>query len=33
MPDPVIVMPPSRNLEPDVVAIARQMLPRGSSCA
>jgi phosphoglycerate dehydrogenase-like enzyme len=29
MPDPVILMPPSRNLEPDVVAIARQMLPRG----
>lgn len=29
MADPVIVMPPSRNLEPDVVAIARQMLPAG----
>jgi len=29
MPDPVILMPPSRNLEPDVVAIARQMLPPG----
>ena len=29
MADPVIVMPPSRNLEADVVAIARQMLPPG----
>ncbi len=29
MPDPVIVMPPSRNLEPDVVAIGRKMLPAG----
>jgi phosphoglycerate dehydrogenase-like enzyme len=29
MPDAVIVMPPSRNLEPDVVAIGRQMLPPG----
>jgi phosphoglycerate dehydrogenase-like enzyme len=29
MPDPVILMPPNRNLEPDVVAIARQMLPQG----
>ena len=29
MSDPVIVMPPNRNLEPDVLAIARQMLPSG----
>lgn len=29
MADPVIVMPPNRNLEPDVVAIGRQMLPPG----
>ncbi len=29
MADPVILMPPSRNLEPDVVAIGRQMLPPG----
>ena len=29
MPDPVIVLPPNRNLEPDVLAIAREMLPRG----
>jgi phosphoglycerate dehydrogenase-like enzyme len=29
MPDPVILMPPSRNLEPDVVAIGREMLPAG----
>jgi phosphoglycerate dehydrogenase-like enzyme len=29
MPDPVILMPPNRNLEPDVVAIGRQMLPPG----
>ena len=29
MSDPVIVMPPNRNLEPDVLAIARQMLPAG----
>ena len=29
MPDPVILMPPNRNLEPDVVAIGRQMLPAG----
>ena len=29
MSDPVILMPPNRNLEPDVVAIARQMLPSG----
>jgi phosphoglycerate dehydrogenase-like enzyme len=29
MSDPVIVMPPHRNLEPDVLAIARQMLPAG----
>jgi phosphoglycerate dehydrogenase-like enzyme len=29
MSDPVIVLPPNRNLEPDVVAIARRLLPRG----
>ena len=29
MPDPVILMPPNRNLEPDVVAIGREMLPPG----
>ena len=29
MPDPVIVMPPNRNLEPDVVAIGRRLLPPG----
>lgn len=29
MSDPRIVMPPSRNLEPDVITIARQMLPPG----
>ena len=29
MPDPVIVVPPDRHLEPDVVAIARQMLLPG----
>lgn len=29
MPDPLILMPPNRNLEPDVVAIGRQMLPPG----
>ena len=29
MPDPVILMPPNRNLEPDVVAIGHQMLPPG----
>src|SRR5262245_54970318 len=29
MPDPVILMPPNHNLEPDVIAIAREMLPRG----
>ncbi len=29
MPDPVILMPPSRNLEPDVLGIAREMLPSG----
>jgi phosphoglycerate dehydrogenase-like enzyme len=29
MPDPVILMPPSRNLEPDVLGIAREMLPPG----
>ena len=29
MPDPVILIPPNRNLEPDVVAIGRQMLPEG----
>ena len=29
MADPVIVMPPNRNLEPDVIAIGRQMLPPG----
>jgi phosphoglycerate dehydrogenase-like enzyme len=29
MPDPVILMPPSRNLEPDVRGIARAMLPSG----
>ena len=29
MHDPVILMPPNRNLEPDVVAIGREMLPPG----
>jgi phosphoglycerate dehydrogenase-like enzyme len=29
MADPVILMPPSRNLDADVVAIARRMLPPG----
>ena len=29
MADPVILMPPSRNLEPDVLGIARAMLPPG----
>jgi len=29
MPDPVIVMPPNRNLEPDVLAIGRRLLPPG----
>jgi glyoxylate reductase/D-3-phosphoglycerate dehydrogenase len=29
MSDPVIVMPPNRNLEPDVLVIARRMLPAG----
>jgi phosphoglycerate dehydrogenase-like enzyme len=29
MADPVILMPPSRNLEPDVLAIGRAMLPSG----
>ncbi|MGH7359417.1 MAG: 2-hydroxyacid dehydrogenase [Candidatus Rokuibacteriota bacterium] len=29
MADPVILMPPSRNLEPDVLAVGRRMLPPG----
>jgi phosphoglycerate dehydrogenase-like enzyme len=29
MSDPVIVLPPNRNLEPDVVAIGRRLLPPG----
>jgi hypothetical protein len=29
MADPVVVMPPCRNLEPDVVAVARRLLPPG----
>ena len=29
MPDPVIVMPPNRNFEPDVLAIGRRLLPQG----
>ena len=29
MSDPVILLPPNRNLEPDVVAIGRRLLPPG----